>query len=416
MSTTRRLVAVLAPFALAAAVPTGASAATAFYGVTADNHLVEFQSDNTTTAPAQPIRGLQADERIVGLDLRPSDLRLYALTNKNRVVVINPRNAAVRYVGDKALEPAVSGDAVAFDFNPVVDAIRVETNAAQNLRISPSTGQLVPRTITPSPTATPDASPSPSTTPEPSPSPTTAPGVPDGNLQYPAGDAGAGTTPKVTAAAYTNSFPLGATTTLFALDQARNSLVRQDPPNDGTLRTVGALGTTGTPIAFDIAEQNAGYAAISTTAGGTRVGLYRVNLETGKASPTGGNFVIDTRSPIVGIAAAGDVDADKTAPSLSVASSSTQLRSRLLQGGVQLTVNCDEACSGTVRVKYAGRTAGTAETEVARGAGSDRVAVSLDSRTRDAIRSPRGARLILSVDAADGAGNRSKLTRPIRTR
>ncbi|MBO9534370.1 MAG: DUF4394 domain-containing protein [Solirubrobacteraceae bacterium] len=412
MSTTRRLAAVLAPFALAATIPAGASAATAFYGVTADNHLVEFQSDNTTSVPAKPLRGLQADERIVGLDLRPADLRLYALTNKNRFVVINPRNGGVRYLGDKALEPAVTGDAVGFDFNPVADAIRVETNAGQNLRIEPSTGQLVPRTVTPSPTATPEAP----ATPGPSPSPTTAPGVADGALQYAAGDAGAGTAPKVTASAYTNAFPIGTTTTLFALDAAKNALVRQDPPNDGTLRTVGPLGTTGAPIAFDIAEQNAGYAAITTTAGGTRVGLYRVNLDTGTATPTGGNFVIQTKSPIVGLAAAGDVDADKTAPGLSVSSSSTQLRSRLLEGGLQLTVNCDEACSGTVRVKYAGHTAGTAETTVERGAGYDRVAVNLDSRARAAIRSSRGARLDLRVEVADGAGNRSDLSRPIRSR
>ncbi len=44
-----RLLAAIAPLALAAAVPASASAATAFYGVTADNHLVEFQSDNTST-------------------------------------------------------------------------------------------------------------------------------------------------------------------------------------------------------------------------------------------------------------------------------------------------------------------------------------------------------------------------------
>jgi Domain of unknown function (DUF4394) len=419
MPSTSRLTALIAPFALAAALPAGASAATAFYGVTSDDHLVTFQSDNTKTVPSVPIRGLQADEHIVGLDLRPADLRLYALTNKSRFVVINPRNGAVRYVGDRALDPAISGDRVGFDFNPTVDKIRVETNAAQNLRVDPVTGQLVPApaAATPTPTATPTGTtPDPTATPTATPAPTAAAAKPDGNLQYAAGDAGAGTAPKVTAAAYTNSFPIGSTTTLFALDQARNSLVRQDPPNDGTLRTVGALGTTGEPIAFDIAEQNAGYAAITTTAGGTRVGLYRVNLDTGKAAPTGGNFVVDTTSPLVALAAAGDIDADKDRPSLSVSSSSTQLRSRLLEGGVQLTVNCDEACSGTVRVKYAGRTSGTAETEVSSGAGSDRVAVSLDSRTRDAIRSSRGARLILSVDVADGAGNRSDLTRPIRTR
>lgn len=411
-----RLLAALAPLALAATVPATASAATAFYGVTADNHLVEFQSDNTTTVPSKPITGLGADERIVGLDLRPADLRLYALTSKNRFVVINPRNGAVRFVGDKALDPAVSGDRVGFDFNPVVDRIRVETNAGQNLRIDPTTGQLATSTVTPTPTPTPGPDGTTPTTPTPTPAPTTVPGKPDGNLQYAGGDAGAGTTPKVTAAAYTGSFPIASSTTLFALDAARNSLVKQDPPNDGTLRTVGGLGTTGDPIAFDIADNDAGYAAITTTAGGTRVGLYRVNLTSGAATPVSSTFVVGTKSPLVGLAAAGEINADKTAPGLSVSSSSTQLRSRLLQGGVQLTANCDEACAGSARVKYAGRTVGTADVEVAGSAGYDRVVVSLDSRTRDAIRRPGGARIELRVEVADGAGNRSTLTRPIRTR
>ncbi len=139
-----RLLAALAPLALAAAVPASSSAATAFYGVTADNHLVEFQSDNTTTVPSIQLQGLGADERIVGLDRAPPTCALRA-HEQERFVVINPRNGAVRYVGDKTLEPAINGDRVAFDFNPVVDRIRVETNAGQNLRIDPSTGHSPPR-------------------------------------------------------------------------------------------------------------------------------------------------------------------------------------------------------------------------------------------------------------------------------
>ncbi|MEH3053018.1 MAG: DUF4394 domain-containing protein [Patulibacter minatonensis] len=423
MPQTRTLAAFIAPLAIAgtAALPGVASAATSFYGVTADNHLVEFQSDNTSTAPSKQITGLAADEKIIGIDLRPADLRLYALTNKNRFVVINPRNGAVRYVGDKALDPAVTGDKVGFDFNPVADRIRVESNAGQNLRIDPTTGQLAANPVTATPTPAPTATPEPGATATPTPAPTptpatTEPGKPDGNLAYAAGDAGAGTTPKVTAAAYTGSFPIAMSTTLFVIDSARNALAKQDPPNDGTLRTVGSLGTTGDPIAFDIADDDAGYAAISTTAGGTRVGLYRVNLQSGKATPVGATFVIGTKSPLVGLAAAGSIANDTKRPGLSVSSSSTQLQSRLLQGGVQLTVNSDEAASGTVRVTYAGRTAGTAETEIVGGAGYDRVVVPLDSRTRAAIRRPQGAQITLRVEIADGAGNRSSISRPIRTR
>ena len=47
-----KLTAVLLPVAVLAAVPAGASAATAFYGVTSDNRLAEFQSDNTTEVPS----------------------------------------------------------------------------------------------------------------------------------------------------------------------------------------------------------------------------------------------------------------------------------------------------------------------------------------------------------------------------
>ncbi|MDQ8044235.1 MAG: DUF4394 domain-containing protein [Solirubrobacteraceae bacterium] len=413
----RHIAAAIAPFALLATAPAMSSAATAFYGVTSDNHLAEFQSDNTTQAPALPIRGLAAGENVVGLDIRPADGRLYGLTNKSRIVVINPRTATITYVGDKAIDPALTGDKAGFDFDPVLDSIRVETNAAQNLRIDPRTGQLqaTTTTVTPTPTPTPDATTP--TTPSTTPQPTTVstPGKADGNAAYAAGDPGAGTAPKITALAYTNAFPVGNSTELFALDSARKTLVKQDPQNDGTLHTVGSLNQSGNPIAFDIADGNVGYAAISTTSGGTRVGLYKVNLSTGAAAPVGGDNVVGTNQPIVAIAADGVIGDDTTAPKLSVASSSTQLRSRLLTGGLQMTVNANEAITGTASVRYKGHTVGTADVEIDGTAGSDRVTVPLSSATKSAI---RGKSLVvtLKVDVADGAGNRSSISRPIRTR
>lgn len=407
----RRLAAVLFPVAAIAALPAGANAATAFYGVTSDNRLAEFQSDNTAQVPSKPLRGLGADERVVGLDVRPADWRLYALTNKSRIVVINPRNGQVRYVGNDPINPALTGDRAGFDFNPTVDAIRVETNAGQNLRIDPATGQLVRKTVV-APT-TPEATTP--TTPVAT-TPATEPGTPDGDLKYAAGDPGAGTTPKITATAYTNSFPIGNSTELFALDSARNTLVKQDPPNDGTLKTIGGLGTTGEPIAFDIAENNAGYAAIQRTAGSSTIGLYRVNLQSGAATAAGAVSTIGTSQPLVALAAAGDINDDTSDPKLSVSSSSTQLRSRLLDGGLSLTVNANEAITGEARVKYANRTAGTADVEIKGGAGFDRVVVPLNSTVRNALRAGKSVRLDLRVEVADGAGNRADLSRPIRSR
>lgn len=395
--------ALLLPAAALLAAPAVAPAATAFYGVTATNQLVEFQSDNTAQVPAKAIRNLAEGELIKGLDVRPKDGRLYAVTNRNRIVVINPRNAAATYVGDAAITPALTGDRVAFDFNPLVDLIRVETDAAQNLRINPDTGQLQRITVAP-----PQGEPAPTT-------PQTTPGQPDGNLQYAAGDPAAGVAPQITAAAYTNTFPIGTTTELFGLDRGRNTLTKQDPPNAGTLKTVGGLGTTGEPIAFDIAEGNAGYAAITRPGGGSTVGLYRVNLGSGAATPVGARFSIGSREPLVALASAGEIANDTSNPRVSVACSSTQLRSRLLEGGVQLTVAANEAVTGDATVTRNGRTAGTADVEVSGGAGYDRVTVDLNSATRNAIRSGSVA-LRLRVEVADGAGNRSVLTRTIRTR
>ncbi len=410
----RLLAATLFPVAVIAAAPAGASAATAFYGVTQDNRLAEFQSDNTTQVPSKPLRGLAGDERIVGLDVRPADWRLYALTSKSRIVVINPRSGGVRYVGNDPISPALTGDRAAFDFNPVADAIRAETNAAQNLRIDPTTGQLVRATVAaPAPTTPEGTTP---TTPVATTPPTTEPGKPDGNLAYVAGDAGAGTAPKVTAAAYTNSFPIGTSTELFVLDSARNALAKQDPPNGGALKTIGGLGTTGEPIAFDIAENNNGFAAIQRSPGSSNIGLYRVNLTSGAATPVGAAFVVGTSQPLVALAAAGDVNDDTSDPKLSVSSSSTQLRSRLLAGGLQLTVNANEAITGDATVKVGGRTVGTADVELVGSAGFDRVTVPLNSATRDALRAGRSVRLDLRVEVADGAGNRSDLSRPIRSR
>ncbi len=409
----RILAASLFPVAALAVAPAAASAATAFYGVTSDNRLVEFQSDNTTQAPSKPLRGLAGDERVVGLDIRPADWRLYALTSKSRVVVINPRNGAVRYAGNDPINPALTGDRAGFDFNPVVDAIRVETNAGQNLRIDPATGQLVRKTVTPPAPTTPEGTTP--TTPAPT-TPTTEPGQPDGALKYAAGDPGAGTAPKVTATAYSNSFPMGNSTELFVLDSARNALAKQDPPNDGTLKTVGGLGTTGEPIAFDIAENNVGYAAIARSAGSSAIGLFRVNLSSGTATPAGAAYIVGTKQPLVALAAAGDISDDGADPKLSVSSSSTQLRSRLLAGGLQLTVNANEAVTGEARVKYANRTIGTADVEIVGNAGFDRVVVPLNSTVRDALRAGKSVRLDLRVEVADGAGNRSDLSRPIRSR
>ncbi|MGZ4278919.1 MAG: DUF4394 domain-containing protein [Solirubrobacteraceae bacterium] len=363
----------------ALAVPGAASAAEAFYGVTQDNRLVTFQSDNVTNVePSHAITGLPGGENIVGLDVRPLNGQLYALGKTSRLYVINPRTGAARQVGATPFIPALAGASFGFDFNPTVDRIRVTSDAEQNLRLDPDDG-----TVT---------------------------GV-DTNLAYAAGDPGAGTTPNVGASAYTNSFAGATSTTLFDIDNARHALVIQNPPNDGTLTTVGALGTSNNAVAFDIGEGNVGYAVLNGEQ--NRQNLFRIDLTNGHATHAT-NFFIGSDQPLTGLAAAGTVPDDNTAPNESIALSSTQLRERLLAVGVRMSVACNEACTATAAVTFAGRPSGLNGAVVSGGPGRSTLTVALNQRTRDAIRRAN-VRLTVRITVIDGAGNRSRQTRVLRS-
>jgi hypothetical protein len=361
------------------ALPGAALAAEAFYGVTQDNRLVTFQSDNVTNVePSHPITGLPGGESIVGLDVRPLNGQLYALGKTSHIYVVNPRTGAARQVGATPFVPALAGTNFGFDFNPTVDRIRVTSDAGQNLRLNPDDGAVA--------------------------------GV-DTNLAYAAGDPGAGTAPNVTASAYTNNFAGATSTTLYDIDNARHALVIQNPPNNGTLTTVGALGTNNNAVAFDIGDNNGAYAVLNGEQ--NRQNLYRIDLSNGHATQAT-NFFIGTDQPLVGLAAAGTVPDDNTAPDESIALSSTQLRERLLAVGVRMSVACDEACTATAAVTYAGRPSGLNGAVVRGGPGRSTLTVALNKRTRDAIRRAN-VRLTVRITVIDGAGNRSRQTRVLRS-
>src|SRR5947199_142524 len=87
----------------------------------------------------------------------------------------------------------------------------------------------------------------------------TVAGLVDGKLKYADGDASKGKTPRAVAAAYTNSFAGTKETALYDIDVANGMLVKQAPPNDGILNTIGALGVKlDGGVAFDIAADGKG--------------------------------------------------------------------------------------------------------------------------------------------------------------
>src|SRR4051812_49613087 len=77
--------ALLAGAALLALAP-GAGAAT-LVGLTADNQLVRIDSESRRAMP--PLRVSGAEGRLVGIDVRPADGKLYGLTDAGQIVTID---------------------------------------------------------------------------------------------------------------------------------------------------------------------------------------------------------------------------------------------------------------------------------------------------------------------------------------
>jgi hypothetical protein len=233
------------------------------FAVTVNNTLLNFNPGAPGVInSARFITGLAQGESVVGIDFRPADGRLYALTSASRLYTINPTNGFAAPVGASPFTTALNGVNFGVDFNPVPDRLRVVSDADQNLRLNPNNGAVA--------------------------------GV-DTTLAFASGDANAGPSPNIVAAAYTNNFAGATTTTLYGIDSERDTLVTQGSvggatvsPNTGQLFTVGNLNvnTTGL-VGFDIAPvTNAAFASL-TTQGASVSQLYTINLASGAATLVG---------------------------------------------------------------------------------------------------------------------------------
>ena len=99
-----------------------------------------MQSDMASKTVA--ITGLMANDALTAIDFRPATGELYGVSTMNRLYVINHETGTARVIGAAALNPTINGTAVALDFNPTVDRIRLVTNTGQNLRLHPETGAV----------------------------------------------------------------------------------------------------------------------------------------------------------------------------------------------------------------------------------------------------------------------------------
>ena len=240
--------------------------AVAIYGVTRDNTLFSFDSLTPGTLTSGiAITGLANNEVVRGIDIRPATGELYAVGSFGNLYTLNGATGEATFES-KITVATLSGTDFGIDFNPVPDRLRITSNTGQNLRINVDTGAA---TV-------------------------------DSQLSYAAG----GLTPNIIASAYTNSSVGGTaptSTTLFNIDSGLDSLVIQNPPNAGTLTTVGVglgvnIGAVGGLDILTTGTLQEAFAAL-TPVNGSITNFYTIDLSSGVASLVGqidgGLFVND---------------------------------------------------------------------------------------------------------------------------
>jgi hypothetical protein len=185
--------------------------------------------------------------KVVGIDVRPADSMLYAVTVDGTVYTVDGSTgkATVKSKLETMLKP---GTWATVDFNPVADRLRIIGNDGMNLRANVDDGKVTT----------------------------------DGMLKFAETDMHKGEKPNVVAAAYINSVKGAKETALYDIDGTIGGLLKQAPPNDGILGAVGKLGVKADMAAFDIWSDGNGKNEAWLMVGDS---LHSVDLATGKAGP-----------------------------------------------------------------------------------------------------------------------------------
>lgn len=232
----------------------------AMIALTDNNGIVSFNTAvPSKTCTTSTISGLQGGETVVGIDTRPSDQNLYALTNGGRLYTVNQatgiatlKSTLTAAANDDNPFVALDNGPLAIDVSPAADGLRIISAAGTNLRVNMDSGATITDTTL-----------------------------------NPAGSV-------VSAIGYTNKFAGTAAATLYGIDSAGDRLVTigraPSSPIAGDVLNVGALnigdvqGIAGMEID---ATNNAAFAALQVGAGTTTSNLYSINLQSGAATLAG---------------------------------------------------------------------------------------------------------------------------------
>lgn len=213
--------------------------------LTDNNMLVFFNSATPQDTDTLNVTGV--DGTLLGIDFRPANGKLYALSSSNKVYTIDTGSGQAILASTLSM-PFTGRARSGVDFNPFADRLRITGSNGQNFRVNVDTGDVTM----------------------------------DKTLNFVAGDTNQKITPSVTASAYTNNVAGTTSTVLYDIDAMLNALAIQNPPNDGGLQTIGGLGIDFAAVGgFDIFTDSRGLNTAYALSGSD---LYTLDLATGSAT------------------------------------------------------------------------------------------------------------------------------------
>jgi hypothetical protein len=217
------------------------------------SHIAVIDTLNLGAVSYIHISGLAANERLLGVDLRPTDGLVYGLTSQNRLYTLDTTTGAATFKSNLT-GASLTGQSIGVDFNPVADfagsaSLRVVTGTGNNYAVNANTGVV-------------------------------------GNT------AGANIGSGYTAVAYINSTPGVAPTStgLYYVNTTTDSLHFlasgfNNPAGAGGIQTVGSLGVSVLSASgFDILGNSNAYALFNVDDGTLDSQLFSINLTTGAAT------------------------------------------------------------------------------------------------------------------------------------
>jgi hypothetical protein len=246
MTKTMRLALIASTMLGTALAGTMAAQAGMLAALTGDDTLTMIDTATQKAGKSMKVTGING--KIAGIDVRPADGMLYALTVDGTIyTVAQDGKATMKSKMDTVL---AAGAMATVDFNPVADRLRVIGSDGTNLRVNVDDGK------------------------------TTV----DGKLKFAEADMHKGEAPMIVAGAYINSVKGAKETVLYDIDAKIGGLIKQAPPNDGVLGAVGKLGVMPKAIAFDIETGADGSNTAWLLADGA---LHKIDLAIGKAAMIG---------------------------------------------------------------------------------------------------------------------------------